>query len=359
MLERIEGCPASAVTVEPLAGDRAPTELKRIGYGVPMLVRYAAGGRERKLVFRTQSPNWFGHDRRSDRACLALLAADTYADQPGHVQVLDVGAIRPDDLVSLAGTGEMYLATTYVEGELYARDLRRIETDRHANPGDVERAMALAKYLARLHASPLVDPEPNRYVRSIRDLVGSGEGIFGLVDSYPNDFGALDLLRRIEQLALDWRWRLGRGDASAMRRVHGDFHPYNVLFRKGVDFTMLDASRGGVGDAADDLAAMAINYAFGGLRQPLAWMRGFKLLWDAFFATYLVETGDSDVLGRMPPFLAWRALVLASPIWYPDIEMAVRVHLLEGAINWMNAARFDPRSVESMVTRWHPGRSPS
>jgi len=347
LLRRIEARPVELLAITALSADRAPGELKRMGYGAPMLVSYAVGDETHHVVFRTQSPNWFGHDRRADRASLAILAADTYHDQPRHVQVLDVGAISEDELISLHDAGEFYVVTTYAEGTLYAADLKQIEHQGVASKLDVARAATLARHIAEVHGGAPPAGEPAVYTRAIRDLLGSGEGIFGIVDSYPADFHRRDLLRRIEELALDWRWRIGKASAWRLRRTHGDYHPYNVLFRDGADFTVLDASRGGAGEPADDLAAMSVNFLFGGLRRPAAWSRGFRPLWDTFFGSYLDVTGDSSALAHLPPFLAWRALVLASPAWYPDVAEPVRESLLEATVRWLGPRPFDPQAIEA------------
>jgi hypothetical protein len=191
------------LSIAPLAADRGPSELKHVGYGDPALVRYrTTRGAERQLVFRTMGANWFGHDRRSDRAALALLSADTYDDIPRHIHVLDVGGIHEDGtLTSLRDTGELYLITTYVEGELYAKDLRRVEETRVAKPTDVARAVALASYLVELHTAPFEGP-PELYERAVRDLVGSGEGIFGITDSYPSPRPGLPRAPRVHRGAL-------------------------------------------------------------------------------------------------------------------------------------------------------------
>src|SRR5690349_326642 len=127
-LARIEGAPVELVHMGSIADDRAATELKRVRYGEPALARYRAGGPEKRAVLHTMAPNWFGHDRRSDRAALVLLAADTHDEIPRHTRVLDVGAFDGrGELVSLAGEGEFYLLTEYAEGTLYARDLRELE----------------------------------------------------------------------------------------------------------------------------------------------------------------------------------------------------------------------------------------
>ena len=149
-----------------------------------------------------------------------------------------------------------------------------------------ERAEALALYLADLHREEV---EPARSRRALRDLVGHGEGIMGLTDSYaPDDpIATPERLRALEHRIVDWRWRLR--ELARARRTHGDFHPFNLLFREGTDFSVLDASRGGAGDPADDVACLSINYLFfalttsgtfgGALRQVLR-------VWSVFLGYY-------------------------------------------------------------------------
>lgn len=348
-LGEMAGAGVTIVSIRPIAADRAEGELKHVGYGEPLLVEYRGPRGVERAVFRTAGPNWFGHDRRSDRACSALLAADTYGEIPDHVRVLDVGALASGgEIVSLAGTTELYLITSYVEGELYAADLRRIERDARCGPLDVDRARSLAEWLAALHAETVTDP-PEVYHRAIRDLVGSGEGIFGLVDSYPAG-GPIDpsRLARLEQRAATFRLRL-RDKHRRLRRTHGDFHPYNVLFRSGVDFSVLDASRGCRGDAADDLAAMSVNYLFGGALSRPAWQGGLKVLWQTFWTSYLDRTGDDEVLDVLAPFLAWRLLVVASPVWYPSVADEARDALLRTAEYALDAPRVELDRLEAIA----------
>lgn len=341
-LRRIEGRDVELRHMGSIADDRAASELKQVGYGKPALVRYRAGDRDKCAVLHTMAPNWFGHDRRSDRAALVLLAADTFHTVARHTRVLDVGAFDArGELVSLAGDGEFWLLTEYAEGTLYARDLRALEERGRATALDLSRARALARHLAAMHR-PKLDGPPELYHRALRDLVGSGEGIFGIADSYPEDGPVpLDRLAAIERRAVDFRWRL-RSRASRLRRTHGDFHPYNILFREGDDFTLLDASRGSAGDPADDLAALTINYVFGAVIYPDTWREGLGPVWEAFWTTYLDESGDCEVAEVIPPFLAWRALVVASPVWYPAISREARDTLLGLAEKALDDGRFDP-----------------
>ena len=337
--------------VEPLSPDAAPragATGKAAGYGAPLRIVLAGpGGAERVLVFRTATANEFGHDRRSDRAQVMLLAYDTFSSMPRHVRALDVGAVGADGrLVSLRGSGEIYLLTTWAPGRIYAEDLRAVAAAGAATALDLARCTALARWLAELHRAR--GGTPGAYVRAVRDLVGSGEGLFGIVDSYPADTPAAPpaRLQEIERQCLAWRWRL-RGCAGRLRRTHGDFHPFNVLFSAGEDFTLLDASRGGWGDPADDVTAMVVNYVFFAAEQRAAW-RGLGPLWRRFWAEYLSASGDGGLLDVCAPWLAWRVAVVADPRFYPGLSAAARDLLLRLAESALAAPRFDPAMAEAL-----------
>jgi len=344
---------ASVERVRPLGPDveeDVDTE-KGVGYGRPLRVTVVEpAGWRRDLVFRTAVPNEFGHDRRADRAEEMLVAHDLFNQIPDHVRAHDVGAISTDvRLVSLRGTGEFYLLTEWAEGEPYAEDLRRIAREGTAGPLDLARCEALARWLVRLHAERI--DEPTAWRRALRDLVGHGEGVFGIADAYPPDVPGAppERLRRIEERCLAWRWRL-RDRAERLARTHGDFHPFNVVFApdapgSGAEgatrFTPLDASRGGRGDPADDLTAMAVNYVFFAAEHRGAWARGLGPLWRAFWARWLGATGDREALEVAPPFLAWRALVVSSPRFYPHLGAPARDLLLRLAERALDAGRLD------------------
>ena len=342
---------ARLLACRPLGAEPAGSVARKGGgYGRPLRLEVeAAGGARRVLVLRTASPNQFGHDRRADRAAALLLAFDTFGLLPDHVRALDVGLLGPDGLASLRDAGEPYLLTTFAEGRLYADDLRALAgrgEAAEAAPLDLDRARALAAWLARLHRQRPVEPVAWR--RAVRDLLGSGEGIFGLVDAYLEGVPGAPpaLLRRLEEKALAWRWRLRRR-SDRLARIHGDFHPFNLVFGEGTAFTALDASRGAAGDPADDLTALAINYPFFALQAPGTWPRAFGPLWRACWEAYLAEAGDG-VLEAAPPFLAWRALVLGCPGFYPDLPGGTRHALLAWADRMLDRERFDPALVEGL-----------
>jgi len=332
--------------------DETGESAKGAGYGAPLRIDVQVGDERRSVVLHTATPNDFGHDRRADRAEQVLLAADTFGWLPRHVRVLDVGAYRgADDFVSLAETGEFYLLTTHADGETYAEDLRRIARTGTLDARDPLRLSRLVAYLGDLHAErPRATPA--QYVRAVRDLVGGGEGVFGIVDAYPDDVPGAPRARleRIEAECVRFRSRLRRRHAR-LCRTHGDFHPFNVLFDERSELALLDASRGSLGDPADDVTCMAINFAFFSLGHPGSWRAAFRALWSDFWAAYGRRTGDDELTAVAAPFLAWRGLVLASPVWYPELVAADRELLLSFVEAALRAPRFTPAMADEFFDR--------
>jgi len=271
-----------------------------------------------------------------------LLAYDSFPLVPGHVRAIDVGAIRSDGtLLPLGDTGELYLVTEWADGGLYADDLRRIAETGIATELDLARCEALARHLSTMHA--MRGSHDGAYVRAIRDLVGHGEGIAGIVDAYDDDtpFAPRARLEAIEHSVLRWRHRLKR-EVARLRRTHGDFHPFNLVFPDGsAEPILLDTSRGSEGDPADDVAALSINYLFFGLAHRERWASGLGRLWDRFFDVYLASD-ELDVLSVIAPFYAWRGLVIACPLWYPSTREADRDRILGFVERALAAPRFEP-----------------
>lgn len=330
------------VSLEPIGGDAGP---KEFGYGdvVRVTLRNA---KVSELVVHTARRGGFGHDTLADRAQEVLLPWETFNHLTAHVRALDVGVVDGENrLKSLGDVRDFFLVTAYAHGEPYYKDLDRIASTQEATPEDHARVERLATHLARIHRDKRDAPE--LWIRRLRDLVGGHECIAGLLDSYDDHFEggvpSREVRRLIEHWAVDWRHRLKK-TPDRLCRVHGDFHPWNVLFDgEGFArrFTLLDRSRGEWGEAADDLAAMSINYVFFALRADHPKDGPFRGLFRQFFETYLTETEDTDALKVIAPFFVWRALVVASPVWYPSLAPNVRSRLFEIVASVMRRDRLD------------------
>ena len=323
--------------------------LKEFGYGTPLLISFAHGSDEEHVVLHTMSSDGFGHERRSDRAHNLLLDHDTFNELWHHVPSLDVGAFTPEGrLLSLGQADEFFLITPYVPGVLYAGNLHEIADAGQLSRSDEERAVVLAEYLAEIHAAK--NPDPVLYQRRIRDLVGHGEGIMGIMDSYPSDvtLAPPERLAEIEKGCVNWRWRI-KGLSHRLSQVHGDFHPWNVLFQEGNEFVLLDRSRGNWGEPADDVSAMTINYVLFSLRQTGTLIGPFRRLYDLFWERYLEVAQDRELLGVIQPFYAWRATVVASPVWYPSLSLSVRETLFRFIENVLDTERFDPQRIDEYL----------
>jgi len=328
---------------------RPVAKLKGFGFGTPYLVEYKVGGKTRSGVFETLRPGAFGHDFSCDRAHSLLLAHSTYNRLPRHARSIDVGIFtKKGELRSVGDFGEFFLLVEKVEGEGYCEDLARIRDSGVMTKMDMRRCVALSEYIARIHA--VKKNAPQLYVRRIRDLVGHGECIMGLIDGYPRDAEFLEQneLQHIEKTCIEWRWKL-KNRSHRLSRVHGDFHPFNVMFRKGTDFTVLDRSRGEWGEPADDVAAMSINYILFSIQAQRDLSGPLEELYEAFMRSYLDETKDEELLEVIQPFYAWRSLVVANPTWYPTLPPDARRKLLNFARSTLESERFDMKAVNSYM----------
>lgn len=334
------------------------SDIKTLGYGVPYLVVYTEGERtKRSIVSTMRISRGFGHDYRADRIDNLVLSYDTWNRLPNHSKIQDIGAFKKSDssMLSLGDADEFFLLRPMVEGIEYYKDLDRVFAVGVLESNDVPRARALASYLATIHAKKNTKKEDGElYIRKIRDTLGHGECIFGLADSYPDktDFLVECELAELEKKCVEHRWLL-RKNTSRLCQVHGDFHPWNVLFSKDskrpLEFCLLDRSRGEWGEPADDVCAMSINYVFYSLRKYGDLRGEYEELFKEFIRTYMEKTGDSQMFQAMPLFYTFRALVIASPLWYPTLSRETRRKIFNFAHNILNEGRFDPARVNEYL----------
>ncbi|MFQ6065558.1 MAG: aminoglycoside phosphotransferase family protein, partial [Candidatus Bathyarchaeia archaeon] len=217
-------------------------KLKEFGYGVAYEVEFIAEGDLRRVILETMRPEGFGHEHFSDRAGILLWQHSAFNSLPRHARSVDVGAFTKDGgLKSLGDCEEFFIITDRVWGHPYFLDLDRIKEGRRLTDLDKRRSLALSDYLVEIHG--VKGAKAELYTRRIRELVGHGECIMGLCDSYPSglEYISEEELCEIEKKCVDWRWKLKR-KTHRLAQVHGDYHPWNVLFRRGTDFSVLDRS---------------------------------------------------------------------------------------------------------------------
>ena len=167
--------------------------LKGFGYGLPYLVEFSVDGVVKSVVLETMREEGFGHDHFSDRAGALLWQHSAFNKLPQHVRSVDVGAFTSDceTLRSLGDCCEFFVVTEFVDGSLYHVDLDRVMDTCEVSGLDEERCLALSDYLSEIHSVKKKDA-PGLYVRRVRDLLGHGEGVFGLTDSYPAGLGYVE-----------------------------------------------------------------------------------------------------------------------------------------------------------------------
>lgn len=304
------------------------TRLGKGIHGVAYLLEFRWRSQERRLIMKTLFPSGFGHDHFSDRAQVLLLAHANYNELPGHVQAFDVVAESPEGLTSLQDATEFYIFMEKASGRDYFSDLDAILKRGRALRKDRDRVEALAHLLANLHGLRYDGIESKTlYRRRIRDLVGHGECVMGIIDAY-NSFPFTTDRELIDYAAkcVSW-WGKIRNRSERLCQVHGDYHPGNIWFRAD-DIVLLDRSRGTWGEAADDVSCLGINYIYYALKDQGDFKGPFADLFRFFLDCYQEQAKDAHLMEVIQPFFAFRALVLANPEFYPGDPNEVKRALI-------------------------------
>ena len=325
-------------------------EIRRLGSGVQgsgFLIEMKTSGGEKSYVVKTLISEGFGHDYPSDRAAVFLLDLDEYRSLPQHVEAVDVLAEMEDGTVKSIGGGiEYYLLMEKVEGTDYFNDLDSFAHKERLENQDIEKISSMARYLAEIHA--VKKDSKTLYWRKLRDTVGHGECLMGVFDIYPDGAVPYEVMTNIIKKSVDWIYRL-KPRYKRLSQIHGDFHPGNIWFKNGDDFILLDRSRGPWGEPADDVTALTINYIFFSLKNHGdvrgAYLEGLRL----FFEEYIKATGDEEITGVVAPFYAFRAAVVANPIFYPELGAEARQKIFRFADNVLSQAAFSVERVNEYL----------
>lgn len=329
-------------------GAQGTQGMKDFGYGKPVYIKFDQDGEIREAVLSTMRGDKYGHQYYWDRAAILMFQYETSAKMEKHVRPMALGYVdHRENMVPVKDPREFFILNEMLQGYDYYQDLDRIRNN-GLEQRDVRMAQEFARWLARVHGKKKDDPD--LYLRRIRNLIGASECIFGLVDSYPHPYAMFlpERFQDLERRLVDWRWKLRRYP-HRLAAVHGDFHPWNVLVLPDGDFRVLDRSRGEWGDAADDVSTMSCNYLLFGLYDQPRLAGPFEKLYMTFWDEYLGLTNDLEILEVIAPFYVFRALVIASPEWYPNHPPEVREGLFRFMENVLAEERFAYDRINSYM----------
>jgi len=336
---------------EIFGGGLTEVRIRKLGQGVQgagFLIDVRARDGHRSYVIKGLFPHGLGHDYPSDRAGVFLLDLDEFKNLPGHVRAVDVLAECEDGTIkSIGGGKEYYLLMERAEGRDYFQDLREMAHKERLEGSDIEKIRAMTTYLAGIHS--VKKESRSLYWRKLRDTIGHGECLMGVFDTYPEGTMTYREMAEIEKLCVEWRARL-KPLYKRLCQIHGDFHPGNIWFKDTTDFILLDRSRGPWGDAADDVTALTINYIFFSIRY-FGRLRGpYEQALRLFYRQYIRETGDREILRVVAPFYAFRGVVVANPLFYPDVSARSRRRLINFVKNVLRSRSFNPERVNEYIS---------
>ncbi len=328
--------------------------MKRLGEGVhgaAYRVTFSALHEEQCLIMKALFPSRFGHDHYSDRAQVLLLAQANYNNMPKHIKATDVVGESPDRLISVKDAKEFYIFMEEAKGEPYFKDLDAILKRGHLDELDIERAKMLAHFLAKIHAQKYSGEDVKiLYRRRIRDLIGHGECIMGIIDSYGSvDFTTDRELLEYAGKCLGW-WGKIRDKSERLCRVHGDYHPGNIRLQKD-DFILLDRSRGSWGEPADDISCLGVNYIHYAIKDCGTFDGPFADLFRRFLGFYFERKSDDGFFEVTQPFFAFRALVIANPQFYPYDTAETKRKLLDFGLSALETEKFETENIPDYIER--------
>ncbi|MDY6880791.1 MAG: phosphotransferase [Desulfatiglans sp.] len=332
--------------------DTELTAMERLGqgmHGIAYLIKLRTAFEEKRLIMKTLFPSGFGHDHYSDRAQVLLLANANYNRMEKHIRAIDVVGETPDRFISLKEAREFYIFMSEAKGTSYFKDLTMILKRGRLTEVDRKRAQMLGHFLAQIHAEAYQgENAKSLYRRRIRDLIGHGECIMGLIDTYdPVEFTTDSELVEYAGKCLKW-WGRIRDKNERLCRVHGDYHPGNIWF-EGDEFTLLDRSRGSWGEAADDVSCLGINYIHYSLKETGTFRGSFADLFREFIKSYMENSKDRGIFRVIQPFFAFRILVIVNPKFYPDDRNETKRKLLDFGHSILETEQFEMERITNYI----------
>lgn len=237
------------------------------------------------------------------------------------------------------------VAMSQAPARSYLQELARLADGNAATAEHLAHAERLARSLATLHGQR--GPEARNadvFAGSVRGIFEGEQGLLRSLDTLvarPKHPLAPEEAGRIEARAIAWRWRLRARSARQCPLVGAD--------PRTLDYPSTYSAPSGLsGEAAADLAAVAVTYLALGIDDGDAWSRSFRPLWNGFFRAYFAASGDADLLDVAPLFFAHRALASAAS---GDLRRNAEAALLRFAQATLAASALDPDAAERFVDR--------
>lgn len=323
--------------------------------GIGYLVEFEIEGKKYRKVLKSLHSEHMGSEYPADRAQSLLLAHHTYNKMGNHIRSLDViGTCENGRLLPIGEAQEFYILMDEAKGKDFFDDIKRIAKENVFSKTDEQKIIALAEFLAKIHRRR--HKSETLYKRKIRDTIGSGVSIMGVLDMYPED---LKWFRKEKQAELVGKvvehWAGEKHLSHRLCEVHGDFHPGNIWFNDNLNFTLLDRSRGEYGEAADDLTAFLINFIFYSLIYQNSFEGALSRLFYLFIDKYFELTKDEEMSKVISPYWAFRTVVVCNPhaYFYPDSffeskekALLVRKKMINFAFNVLEAKKFSWKKIK-------------
>ncbi len=355
--------------------DAIGVDIRKLGSGVQgsgFLVELKTDKGATSYVVKSLVPEGFGHDYPSDRAAVFILDLDEFNTLPKHVRAVDVLAEMEDGSVKSVGGGkEYYLLMEKGEGRDYFSDLNEFSRKERLESPDVAKIKKMTSYLAEIHS--IKKDSKSLYWRKLRDTVGHGECLMGILDMYPE--GTLPYKEMAETIkkSVDWVYRL-KPRFTRLSQIHGDFHPGNIWFKEVSsqqsavssrplntletrnskletqwDFILLDRSRGPWGEPADDVTALTINYIFFSIKHYETVKGPYLEALQLFFDDYVRQSGDDEIYSVVQLFYAFRGVVVANPVFYPEVTTQQRNMIFRFIDNVLDSESFEIEKVNKYL----------
>lgn len=327
--------------------------------GAGYLVEFEAGDEKYRKVLKSLYSEHMGSEYPADRAQSLLLAHQTFNDMENHVRSVDViGACENGKILPIGEAQEFFILTDEASGTDLFSDIRRIASSCEYKKEDKEKMLILANFLSDLHGRKF--GSETLYKRKIRDTIGSGVSIMGVLDMYPEKLSWFSSKEQAEivKKAVE-HWSKEKYYSGRLCEIHGDFHPGNIWFKESGEFTLLDRSRGRYGEAADDITAFLVNFIFYSVVYEGSFAGPLSELLDIFIGAYTELSGDHELGKVIAPYWAFRTVVVCNPhpFFYPDsffgnkkIALTVRKKMINFAMNALDAKKFNWKEINNYLS---------